>query len=83
MGLGQVMASTAAAYGITDRSKLNPAQQADLSMRVLGDNLKRTGNIRDAVAMYHSGTTYDEAARRHLTDGQQSTTDYVDSILGA
>lgn len=81
MGLGQVMAKTAAKYGITNRASLSPAEQADLSMRILADNYKETGNWKDAVSMYFTGVRYSQALREGRTDGFTSVLDYVEGIL--
>ncbi len=81
MGLGQVMAKTAAAYGIADRSSLDAAGEADLSMRILSDNFKKTGSWQDAVSMYFTGQTYAKAKARGATDGFNSVMEYVEDIL--
>lgn len=81
MGLGQVMAKTAAAYGVTDRASLNPAEQADLAMRVLSDNYKNTGSWKDAISMYFTGVKYDKAVAQGRSDGFNSVMQYVEDIL--
>jgi soluble lytic murein transglycosylase-like protein len=82
MGLGQVMAKTAAAYGVADRASLDVAGQADLAMRVLADNYKKTGDWKDAVSMYFTGTTYAKAKAQGRTDGFNSVMQYVEGITG-
>lgn len=82
MGLGQVMARTAAAYGVTDRSKLNVEEQVRLALNVLRDNYERTGNWKDAVSMYFTGNKYKDALARNATDGFKSVLDYVEDIAG-
>jgi hypothetical protein len=81
-GPGQIMPATAAAYGVTDLDSLTPEQNVDLSMRILADNYKKTGNWEDAVAMYHSGRTLAEAVKRGANDGNMSTADYTAGIVG-
>lgn len=81
MGLGQVMAKTAAAYGVSDRSKLDAAGEADLSMRILADNFKSTGNWRDAVSMYFTGVSYDKAVKQGRSDGFNTVMQYVEDIM--
>ncbi len=81
MGLGQVMAKTAAAFGITDRSKLDAAGEADLSMRILKDNYDKTGNWKDAVSMYFTGVKYSTAVKQGRSDGFNSVMQYVEDIM--
>lgn len=81
IGLGQVMAKTAAKYGVTDRESLTPEQEADLSMRILKDNYNRYGNWRDAVSAYFTGVDYAKAVKQGRSDGFSSVIDYVEDIL--
>lgn len=80
MGLGQVMAKTAAAFGVADRSKLDAAGQADLAMKVLKKNFDASGNWQDAVSMYFTGVRYDQAVREGRSDGFQDVMTYVKAI---
>jgi hypothetical protein len=82
VGPGQILPSTARAYGVEDLHALTPAQNIDLAMHILSDNYKKSGNWHDAVSMYHSGVDLATAARQHRTDGNMHTVDYVASIVG-
>jgi hypothetical protein len=82
MGLGQVMARTAAAYGVTDRSKLGTEEQVRLALRVLKDNFKKSGSWKDAVSMYFTGNDYRTALARNATDGFKGVLEYVEDIAG-
>jgi hypothetical protein len=81
MGLGQVMARTAAKYGVADRSKLNAAEQADLAMQIVADNFKATGNWKDAVSMYFTGVPFAKAVKEGRTDGFNTVLQYVGAIV--
>lgn len=85
MGLGQVMAKTAAKYlprfGVTDRSQLNEEQQIELAAMVLADNKAAGGDWRDAVSRYFTGTSYRKALAQGRTDGYNSVAQYVEGVL--
>lgn len=74
IGLGQVMAKTAAEYGITNRKALTPQQELDLAFRYLSDLKKNNKgeSWEDAVSRYFSGrnlkTAVAEGANDKLTD---------------
>lgn len=88
-GLGQVMPSTAKLYadymqqnyGTTKLNELTPAQNADLSMKILSDNYRRLGSWPDALSAYHSGKPLNELTERNH-DGNMHTSEYVRNILG-
>jgi hypothetical protein len=75
-GLFQIMEKTAQGLGI-DRNSVEGNIEGGI--KLLAENFARTGNWRDAIAMYHSGVTFDEAKNR--TDGGMKTVDYVARIL--
>jgi hypothetical protein len=75
-GLFQIMEKTAQGLGI-DRNSVEGNIEGGI--KLLAENFARTGNWRDAIAMYHSGVTFDEAKDR--TDGGMKTVDYVARIL--
>lgn len=82
MGIGQVMAKTAAAFGVTDRASLTPEQQIDLAARVLADNKEAGGSWKDAVSRYFTGVDYATAKKQGRTDGYTDVFNYVESIVG-
>jgi soluble lytic murein transglycosylase-like protein len=75
-GLFQLMEKTARGLGV-DRKDV--AGNIEGGIKLLAENFQRTGNWRDAISMYHSGVTYDEAKNR--SDGNMKTVDYVARIL--
>lgn len=86
MGLGQVMAKTAAKYlrqfGVTDRSQLNEEQQLELAAMVLADNKRAGGNWKDAISRYFTGVDYARAKKEGRSDGYADVFSYVESIVG-
>lgn len=84
IGIGQIMPSTAKAYGYKDISKLkDPYLNIDLAGQIMKDNLKYSkGNLYGALAMYNGGT---KAMKKYLEgnfkDMPKETWDYLD-ILG-
>lgn len=84
MGMGQVMAKTAEAYGVSDRSKLTTDQQIDLAIRYVSDLKNRHGGSwQDAVSRYFSGRPYMQAVREGASDSYSDVINYVESILGS
>lgn len=81
MGLGQVMAKTAAAYGISDRASLSPDEQVDLAARILADNKKAGGDWKDAVSRYFTGVDYETAKKQGRTDGFTDVITYVERVV--
>lgn len=84
IGIGQIMPSTAKAYGYKDISKLkDPYLNIDLAGQIMKDNLKYSkGNLYGAMAMYNGGT---KAMKKYLEgnfkDMPKETWNYLD-ILG-
>ena len=57
----------------------SPEAQEAVASAKLSDYLAKTGNVRDAAAMWHSGKTYDVAKARNRRDVLGThTTDYAD-----
>lgn len=80
-GIAQFIPSTAAAYGLTDRT--NVAASLDAWGRYMSELLSRfSGDYRLALAGYHSGAG---AASRALNNckGNPKTCGYVKAILGS
>lgn len=53
-GLGQLMPATAASLGVKDPH--DPKEAIPAIARLLDENLKRYGNVNDALMAYHGGT---------------------------
>lgn len=89
IGKYQVMASnvpswTLKHYGIkltTEQYKNNPQAQDAVFKGEFGGYIKRFGNVRDAVSMWHSGRPYEQAVREGAADVNMSTQNYVDKIM--
>jgi soluble lytic murein transglycosylase-like protein len=80
-GLWQFIPSTAAAYGLMDRS--DPVASTDAWARLMRDLLNRfNGDYRLALAGYHSGPGAANAALNNCA-GNPKTCNYVNSILGS
>lgn len=82
-GMGQVTIPTARTYGMTGtddeiRSQLmNPEINANLSMKILGDHLRKYGNVDDALVAYNAGPG--KVGHKNLPT---ETVNYVKSING-
>lgn len=80
-GLWQFIPSTAAAYGLTDRS--DPVASTTAWARLMRDLLDRfNGDYSLAMAAYHSGPGAAQAALNNCK-GNPKTCNYVSSILGS
>lgn len=80
-GIAQFIPSTAAAYGLTDRT--NVAASLDAWGRYMRDLLNAFGgNYRLALAGYHSGQGSAQAALNNCK-GNPNTCGYVNKILGS
>lgn len=80
-GLFQFIPSTAAAYGLTDRS--DPVASVDAWARLMRDLLNQfNGDYSLALAAYHSGPGAAQAALNNCK-GNPKTCDYVARILGS
>jgi hypothetical protein len=75
-GLFQLMAKTASGLGV---NRDTVEGNIEGGIKLLAENYARTGNWRDAISMYHSGVSYNEAGKRH--DGGMTTHNYVARIL--
>lgn len=62
---------------------LSPEQNVDLGLFILAENYKAAGNWTDAMAMYHSGVTLEEARRQNRSDGNIATADYIEALAAA
>jgi len=89
IGKYQVMASnvpswTLKHYGVKltpEQFKDNPGAQDAVFKGEFGGYIKRFGNVRDAVSMWHSGRPYEQAVREGAADGHLSTQNYVDKVM--
>lgn len=89
IGKYQVMASnvpnwTLKHYGIKltpEQFRTNKAAQDAVFQGEFGGYIRRFGNVRDAVSMWHSGRPYEEAVRDGAADVNMSTQNYVDKIM--
>lgn len=89
LGKYQVMASnvpswTLKHYGIeltAEQYLANEQAQDAVFKGEFGGYIKRFGNVRDAISMWHSGRPYEKAVRDGAADVNMSTASYVDKIM--
>lgn len=62
--------------------RADPSAQEKVFEGVFGKYLEKTGNMKDAASMWHSGVPLDQAVSEGRHDVNMSTADYVKSATG-
>ena len=82
-GLMQLLARTARGLGYIGQldGLFNPSINIDLGVRLLSNDLRRTGSLTDSVSAYNGGIRPSLGYGSPLASGKYANQSYVDSVL--